>query len=162
MAAPPPGPAASQALRAQPGEWQVGLCYCLGDLSSMLLGCCCPCIITYQMVEEAASFEMYGTGMIVTKESALMWCLLVWLVGGGSAGTVLFIAILLMIFGIKKKFRITEGVLETLIKAVCCLCCYQVQILQHCRQVNAVGPPVGVAPRDGDARTMEMSAVQSA
>merc|ERR1719378_556155 len=116
-----------------PGPWKATLFGCCLDPCECCIGFCCPCILTFQMIEKAAPFELFGTGMIVTADSALIWTLAVWLIGPGTAGTVLLILMCCMMAGIVKKFMITEGIIKTLLKSMCCMCCFQIQVIRHAK-----------------------------
>merc|ERR1719392_589766 len=98
------------AVSVAPGPWKVDLLGCCKDPLECLIGFCCPCILTFQMIQRTAPFELMGTGMIVTADSALLWTLAVWLIGPGTAGTILVILMCLMMAGIVKKYMITEGI----------------------------------------------------
>merc|ERR1719327_1204185 len=119
-----------------PGPWKASLFGCCLDPMECCIGFCCPCILTFQMIEKAAPFELFGTGMIVTADSALLWTLAVWLIGPGTAGTVLVILMCLIMCGIAKKYMITEGILMTVLKSVCCMCCFQIQVVRHTKMLS--------------------------
>merc|ERR1719183_594605 len=121
------------AVSASPGPWKSSLFGCFKDPLECIIGCCCPCILTFQMIQKTAPFELLGTGMIVTADSALLWTLAVWLIGPGTAGTVLVILMCLMMAGIAKKYMITEGILTTVLKSFCCMCCFQIQVIRHAK-----------------------------
>eukprot|EP00439_Symbiodinium_sp_Y106_P025224 s4013_g3.t1 len=128
-----------------PGPWQASLFGCCANPIKAIFYCFCPCVVTFEMIERAAPFELVGLGLEVKKEFALPYTLAMYLIGGGTAGTVLFILSIMIFMGIKAKYRITESLPVTLVKAVCCICCFQVQILRHADAVEGlVGAPVGV------------------
>ncbi|CAE6932903.1 unnamed protein product [Symbiodinium sp. CCMP2592] len=128
-----------------PGPWQASLFGCCANPIKAIFYCCCPCVVTYEMIERAAPFELAGLGLEIKKEFALPYTLAMYLIGGGTAGTILFILSILIFMGIKAKYRITESLPVTLIKSVFCICCFQVQILRHADAVEGlVGAPVGV------------------
>ncbi|CAJ1434639.1 unnamed protein product [Effrenium voratum] len=128
-----------------PGPWQSSLLGCCASPLRALFGLCCPCILTFQLVERSAPFEVPLVGIVLQKEAALPFTLLFYLIGGGTAGTCLFVFSVMMFVGIRNKFNINEGTLITVFKAICCLCCYQIQIIRHMDEVEGlVGNPVAV------------------
>eukprot|EP00928_Gymnodinium_smaydae_P055532 TRINITY_DN39046_c0_g1_i1.p1 TRINITY_DN39046_c0_g1~~TRINITY_DN39046_c0_g1_i1.p1 ORF type:complete len:169 (+),score=26.92 TRINITY_DN39046_c0_g1_i1:199-705(+) len=120
-----------EVLTVAPGPWKSGLFSCCLDPVRCCLGFFCPCCVTYELVMKAAPFKLDPLGCVVLREQAILWCLAVWLVGSGTAGTVLFILMVLMMMSFVKKFRIEEGCLTTIVKSVCCMCCYQLQVIHH-------------------------------
>ncbi len=53
--------------------WQPALFGCLSDPVECLLGFCCPCVLTYQMVAKAAPFTLQGLNMVIRADSAILW-----------------------------------------------------------------------------------------
>ena len=122
---------------AAKGPWKVGLCSCLADPVKCCCGCFCPCVVTFWLIEKVAPIKIDAVDVVIKKESAILWCLAVWLIGGGTGGVVLVIAMILLALGIIKKYNIEEDILTTLFKSVCCLFCYQIQWLRHAEIANA-------------------------
>merc|ERR1719486_707969 len=100
---------------ATPGPWKAGLCSCFMDPLECCIGFLCPCVLTFQMIQKAAPFELFGTGMIVTADSAIIWTLAMWLIGPGTAGMVLLILMVLVMLGIWKKYSITDSLLAVVL-----------------------------------------------
>merc|ERR1719223_200825 len=121
------------ATNAKEGPWQPKLFGCFADPIECFIGFFCPCVLTFQMIQKTAPFELMGTGLIVTADSALLWTLAVWLIGGGSAGMLLLVLMCLMMAGISQKYLVTEGLLMTVLKSTFCMCCFQIQVIRHAK-----------------------------
>mmetsp|Transcript_9301 Transcript_9301/g.20695 ORF Transcript_9301/g.20695 Transcript_9301/m.20695 type:complete len:475 (-) Transcript_9301:88-1512(-) len=99
-----------------------------------LVALCCPCVMTYQLFWEAAPFSVKPCGLIVTTGTALLWAIVIWVVGTWtSVGLVTSGLIALAVMGIETKYSIHEPLYKTLLKAFCCLCCYQLQVYNEVR-----------------------------
>merc|ERR1712146_430983 len=67
-------------------QWSSGLCSCLEVPGDCCCGFFCPCILTYQMVRAVAPVTLGPLGCAILPDSALIWALAVWLIGGGLQG----------------------------------------------------------------------------
>lgn len=124
--------------------WKYGLCHTCKPVQCCILFCF-PCCITYEMIWLAAPFELLGFGCIALQESAFLLTCIIWLLGFLSGGILMWIVLFSVVTGIKKKLSIHEENWRTCCKIMCCLCCFQVQII---REGEEVGLPILVTKLD--------------